>query len=101
MTLLAATRLAEAKVIGGDGEPLGTLSELMLDTTSGAIVYAALAVGGVMGLGERLFAVPWRCFAVDGEGRVTSELTAAAFDGRDGFDKDAWPAEPDAAFGQG
>ena len=99
MSLLAATRLAEAKVTGGDGAPLGTLSELMLDTERGAIVYAALAVGGVMGLGERLFAVPWRCFAVDAEGRVTSELTAARFEGRDGFDKDAWPAEADAGFG--
>lgn len=99
MSLLAATRLAEAKVIGGDGEPLGTLSELMLDTERGAIVYAALAVGGVMGLGERLFAVPWRCFAVDAEGRVTSDLTAARFEGRDGFDKDCWPAEADAEFG--
>lgn len=99
MSLLAATRLAEAKVAGGDGAALGTLSELMLDTTSGAIVYAALAVGGVLGVGERLFAVPWGCFEVDGEGRVTSRLTAADFEGRDGFDKDCWPTAPDPAFG--
>lgn len=99
MSLLAATRLAEAKVAGGDGAAIGTLSELMLDTTRGTIVYAALAVGGVLGVGERLFAVPWACFAVDGEGRVTSRLTVADFEGREGFDKDCWPITADTAFG--
>jgi hypothetical protein len=49
-----------------------------------------------MGLGERLFAVPWGAFAVDADGVVSTRLTAADFEGRDGFDKDAWPAEADA-----
>ena len=82
-----------------DGETLGSISELMIDTDSGAIAYAVLAYGGVLGVGEKLFAVPWRCFAVDAvSGAVTLPVERDRLEQLPGFDKDAWPTDADPAF---
>ena len=88
-----------AAVAGADGEPLGSISELMLDCERGAVTYAVLAYGGVLGVGEKLFAVPWSAFEVDAtSGEVRLAVTRETLDALPGFDKDAWPTEPDPAF---
>jgi hypothetical protein len=37
----------------------------MLDMHSGKVVYAVLPFGGFLGLGEKLFAVPWNALVLD------------------------------------
>ena len=98
--LRPAGGICGSSVTGADGETLGSISELMLDTDGGRVTYAVLAYGGLLGVGEKLFALPWRALAVDAaSGEVTSPLTRARLDGLDGFDKDAWPTEADPALG--
>jgi sporulation protein YlmC with PRC-barrel domain len=99
LTRLPLTKLVGVAVEGRDGERIGTISEVMIDAQSGAIAYVAVAVGGVLNVGERLFAVPWACCSMaelDEPVRVTFVL--ADLDGSDGFDKDAWPSQADAAL---
>ncbi|MGI4880685.1 MAG: PRC-barrel domain-containing protein [Janthinobacterium lividum] len=91
--------LVGAKVGGSDGRPVGTIADVMMAAAEGRIVYVALSVGGVVGIGERLFAVPWSAFVVDPlGGALAVRFDAAALDGRAGFDKDEWPGAPDPAF---
>lgn len=91
------TMLVGAKVADVAGEPLGTVADVMMAAAEGRIVYVALSVGGVIGIGERMFAVPWAAFVVDPLGGALSVgFARAALDGLDGFDKDAWPAAADA-----
>ena len=91
--------ISGASVTGADGETLGSITELMLDTDSGGVAYAVLAYGGVLGVGEKLFALPWDALAIDAaSGEVSSSLTRERLDGLSGFDKDAWPTEADSAF---
>jgi sporulation protein YlmC with PRC-barrel domain len=81
------------------GETLGSISDLMIDTDNGAIAYAVLAYGGVLGVGEKLFAVPWACFEVDAaSGAITLPVGRDRLEELPGFDKDAWPTEADPAF---
>lgn len=83
-----------------DGKSLGSISELMIDAESGAIAYAVLAYGGLLGVGEKLFAVPWRAFAIEPtSGAVTLSVPRGRFESLPGFDKDAWPTEADSEFG--
>lgn len=90
-----------AAVAGADGEALGTITELMLDCDRGTIAYAVLAFGGVLGVGEKLFAVPWNAFEVDAtSGDVRLAVARDALEALPGFDKDAWPTEPDPAFAE-
>ena len=91
------TMLAGAAVAGSNGVKVGTVADVMMAAAEGRIVYVALSVGGIAGIGERLFAVPWAAFVVDPVGGALSvKFDVAALDGLKGFDKDVWPSEPDA-----
>ena len=91
--------LVGATVTGPGGGKVGTIADVMMTAAEGKIVYVALSVGGVVGIGERLFAVPWGAFVVDPVGWWLSlHFDAAALDGRAGFDKDAWPSAADQSL---
>ncbi len=88
--------LLGASVGDSAGETLGSVADVMMAAAEGRIVYVALSVGGLAGIGERLFAVAWGCFVVDPVGGALSvRFARAALDGLDGFDKDCWPAAAD------
>ena len=86
-------------MINPAGEELGTLEHFMIDVAEGRIAYGVLARGGVLGLGARLFAVPWSALALDGErGCFVLDVAAARMRTAPGFDSDHWPAMADPAF---
>ncbi|WP_454689600.1 PRC-barrel domain-containing protein [Achromobacter aloeverae] len=97
--VMAARTLEGNDVLNLAGEKLGVLQEIMLDVPSGRIAYAVLERGGIMGIGDKLFAIPWtaltldtdrKCFLLDMD---LERLRQAA-----GFDKDNWPASADEAW---
>ena len=57
--VLSASTLAGDSVRNPAGEDLGMIDELMIDIPSGRVAYAVLSFGGFLGLGDKLFAVPW------------------------------------------
>src|ERR1035438_2631765 len=63
--VLAASTLAGDSVRNAAGEDLGKLDELMIDIPSGRVAYAVLSFGGVLRMGNKLFAVPWSALKVD------------------------------------
>src|ERR1035437_8694811 len=63
--ILAASTLAGDSVRNSAGEDLGKVNELMVDIPSGRIAYAVLSFGGILGMGNKLFAVPWSALRVD------------------------------------
>lgn len=83
------------------GEDLGKIEELMVDINSGRVNYAVLSFGGFLGLGSKLFAIPWQSLSLDTENKcfylnVDKELLKEA----PGFDKDNWPNFADRKWGQ-
>ncbi len=99
MAILPAGNICGAGVVGADGDSLGTISELMIDADRGAIAYAVLAYGGVLGVGEKLFAVPWAAFDIEpASGAIRLGMPRERFEALPGFDKDAWPTEADPEF---
>ena len=78
------------------GEDLGKIEDLVVDTQSGKIRYAALANGGVLGMGEKYFAVPWNSFRLErGAARnrdfLVLNILPDDLKNATGFDKDHWP----------
>ena len=51
------------KVVNPAGEDLGKIEELMIDLENGRVAYAVLSFGGFLGMGDKLFAIPWRAFS--------------------------------------
>ena len=56
-------KIIGSQVINGKGETLGKIENLVVDIDSGRILYAVLGSGGVLGLGDKLFPVPWEALA--------------------------------------
>ena len=63
--VLSASTLKGDKVVNHQGEDLGKIEELMIDLDRGRIAYAVLSFGGFLGMGDKLFAIPWQAFTVD------------------------------------
>ena len=55
---LSASTLVGANVRNPQEESLGDLKDFMIDTASGKIAYGVLSFGGVLGIGNKLFAIP-------------------------------------------
>src|SRR5262245_57982213 len=56
--LLLAETLTGNDVLNFAQEKLGDIKGIMLDIECGKVAYAVLSVGGFLGLGDRLFAIP-------------------------------------------
>jgi sporulation protein YlmC with PRC-barrel domain len=96
--LMGADTLIGNEVYNLQDEMLGDIKEIMLDMRSGQVAYAVLSYGGFLGLGEKLFAVPWSALTLDTENKrfVLSgdkERLAKA----PGFDRNTWPNMADQA----
>jgi sporulation protein YlmC with PRC-barrel domain len=90
--VLSASSLESDKVVNRRGEDLGKVEELMLDVNSGRIVYAVLSFGGILGIGDKLFAIPWDAMQLDTEHkRFILDMDKQMLEDAPGFDKDHWP----------
>lgn len=97
---LSASTLVGANVRNPQEESLGDLKDFMIDTASGKIAYGVLSFGGVLGIGNKLFAIPWDNFRVDAETeRLILDVPKERLKDAPGFDEDHWPnfAEPGLA----
>lgn len=58
--VLSATILMGDDVVNPRGEDLGKIEELIIDFGEGGrVAYAVLSFGGFLGMGDKLFAIPW------------------------------------------
>lgn len=98
---LSCKSLSGNKVRNGRNEDLGKVEDFMLDLNEGKIAYAVLSFGGFIGIGEKLFAVPWTALRLDQEKRdFVLDVEKEALKSAPGFDKDKWPDFADATFGR-
>jgi sporulation protein YlmC with PRC-barrel domain len=97
--LMGADTLLGNDVYNGAGENLGTIKEFMIDMAGGRIGYAVLSFGGFLGMGDRLFAVPWQALKLDtANKRFTLNVSKDKLKSAPGFDKDHWPSMADATW---
>jgi hypothetical protein len=69
------------------------ISELMIDLDDGQIAYVVLSFGGFLGLGDKLFAIPWEALTFGAEDQtVILDVDKEVLKNAPGFDKDRWPA---------
>jgi len=98
--VLSASTLKGDKVVNHQGEDLGKIEELMIDLDRGRIAYAVLSFGGFLGMGDKLFAIPWQAFGVDTDGkRLVLKADKELLKKAPGFDNSNWPNMADPAWG--
>jgi sporulation protein YlmC with PRC-barrel domain len=99
-SLMPASNLTGNRVINRDGEDLGKIENLMIDLENGRIAYAVLSFGGFLGLGDKLFAIPWETLALDtAQNRFVLGISRELLEKAPGFDKNNWPDMSDPAWG--
>lgn len=101
-TLMGADTLVGNDVYNEQGEDLGDVKEIMLDMSSGRVSYAVLSFGGILGMGEKLFAVPWSALTLDTVNkRFTLNVEKARLENAPGFDNGNWPDMADQTWAKG
>lgn len=97
--LMGANTLIGTDVHNESDEDLGEIKELMLDMHTGHVAYAVLSFGGFLGLGNKLFAVPWSALTLNTiSKRFILPVEKAKLESAPGFDKDKWPDMTDPAW---
>jgi sporulation protein YlmC with PRC-barrel domain len=97
--VMAADTLEGDTVVNNRDEKLGEITDIMIDVQTGQVAYAVLSCGGFMGIGDKLFAIPWGALTLDASQKqfildiVKERLKAAP-----GFDKDHWPSMADSRW---
>ena len=100
--LMGADTLIGDDVYNTKDEDLGDIKEIMLDMQTGKVAYAVLTFGGFLGMGEKLFAVPWEALKLDtANHRFTLDIDKDRLKDAPGFDADHWPAMADTAWATG
>lgn len=96
-----ASRFMDYEVLGTDGESLGGIDEIVLDSQSGQILYVALGRGGFLGIGGDHVAVPYGDLQYDIQAeQISLGVTRDQFDDLQGFSGDAWPTQADENWDQ-
>lgn len=80
---------------GDDAETIGEINDVVVDSDTGDAKYVALSVGGFLGIGNKLFAVPYKQIKLtknsDNEIVATMSATKQTFENAEGFNQDNWP----------
>src|SRR5262245_36166952 len=98
MRTTATRRTLSASTLSGDGvrntagESLGKIEDLMIDLPTGRVAYGVLSFGSFLGVGGKLFAVPWSALQLDTEKHeFILDASKDRLENAPGFDKDNWP----------
>jgi hypothetical protein len=96
-----ASKVIGEAVVNRKDESLGKIHELVIDAREGRLAYAVLSFGGFIGMGNKLFAVPWTAFEFSNtENKLIFDVDKKKLEAAPGFDKDAkWPDFADRSWG--
>lgn len=98
--VMSAATLAGDRVRNAAGEDLGKIEEIMLDVPTGRVAYAVLSFGGFLGIGDKLFAIPWRALTLnERDHEFILDVDKQRLENAPGFNKDNWPDMASEEFG--
>lgn len=80
------------------GENLGKLEDIVLNEGKGTVAYAVLSFGGFLGMGDKLFAIPWQALSgTPNANTLVLNVEKERLQNAPGFDKSNWPNFADSA----
>jgi len=95
-------KIIGSKVINLKGESLGKIEDLVVDIDTGRIAYAVLDSGGFLGIGSKLFPVPWESLAaLPSEGIFFLNQSKEQMEKAPAFEKKNLPDVGDMRWGEG
>jgi sporulation protein YlmC with PRC-barrel domain len=104
-----ASQLLGTNIRNSQDQNVGEIKDLVVDAKSGKVRYVAVTYGGFLGVGSKLFAVPFEAFRVrrdtdttlrTSDYVLTLDVTKEQLEGAQGFDNDRWPDFADTRMAQ-
>ena len=91
--LIRGNTFIGADVQNPQGQNLGDIKDIVIDRVSGRMAYAVVSFGGFLGMGEKLFAVPWGAFAQPraDKDKFVLDVDKDRLKNAPGFDQNNWP----------
>jgi sporulation protein YlmC with PRC-barrel domain len=99
-----ASQLIGMNIQNEQAKSVGEVNDLVIDTSTGQIRYAAVTYGGFLGVGNKMFAVPFGPFKFQqnpdnpDQSVLVLDVTQKQLEGSTGFDEDHWPNFADQNF---
>ncbi len=100
--VVPASKIIGEAVVNRQGESVGKIHELLIDAKRNRVAYAVLSFGGFMGVGNKLFAMPWEAFEFSAtENKLILNVEKDKLEAAPGFEKgDKWPDFSDTVWGE-
>ncbi len=98
--LLDTDQLLNKKVVGNNGEKLGEIEHLVIDST-GQVRYGILSRGGFLNMGEKRYAIPWQALQASANNdKYVLNITEDRLANAPSFDRKSRPNFADAKVNQ-
>lgn len=97
---LRASKVIGADVENANGDDIGEIKDLVIDTQSENVRYVVLSHGGILGIGDKLFAYPMSKVQTQrgDDDQIVMDVSKDKLENAPGFDKDKWPDFADATY---
>ena len=93
---LKASSIVDTKVLNPENESLGDIREIVIDPATGRVAYAVLSFGSFLGMGGKLFAVPFAALKYNvTTGSYYLDIAKERLEAAPGFDPEHWPSMAD------
>jgi len=103
-TGVRSSTLVGLDVVNEKGESLGSVSDMVVNLENGQIEYVATSFGCFLGIGDKMFAIPWKSLrfthAKDNPDHklLVLDMPAETLKNAPGFDQNHWPGTQDNAY---
>jgi len=100
--LISSDKVGGTSVENANGDDLGSISDVMIDKVSGQVAYAVLKYGSFLGMGGKLFALPWDQLKYDtGRGAYIVNIPEDRLRGAPSYAEDTEPNWSDPGWNRG
>lgn len=90
--VLTASSIIGDKVENNKGEDIGKIKDIMVNIHDGSIEYLVIQFGGFLGMGEKLFAVPFSALRLNPTKKsFLLDVDKKFLENAPGFDQGHWP----------
>jgi sporulation protein YlmC with PRC-barrel domain len=100
INIVRADNVIGTNVVNAQGENLGKIEDLAIDPYEARVGYAVLSFGGVLGAGDKLFAVPWPVLKPHGADNFVIDVSRERLKSAPGFSKASWPDMQDLKWNE-
>ncbi|QDU09812.1 PRC-barrel domain-containing protein [Gimesia aquarii] len=101
---IRASKLLGMNILNSKGKNVGEINDILLNATTGKVNYVAVTYGGLLGVGSKMFAIPYKAFQYrqnpndKNEYALMLNVTQKQLEGAKGFDDQHWPNFADSKF---